>query len=92
MSRTVVRSYKKGANIILLLCMHYNTGRQKTATDTGGYDISCMRYIAFTNNHEGRERRETPGGIWQAGMVHTCIHASMYTAVPYGWIYSSIDR
>ena len=27
MSRTVVRSYKKGANI--LLCRHYNTGRQK---------------------------------------------------------------
>ena len=27
MSRTVVCSYKKDANI--LLCMHYNTGRQK---------------------------------------------------------------
>lgn len=27
MSRTVVCSYKKGANI--LLCMHYSTGRQK---------------------------------------------------------------
>ena len=51
-----------------------------------------MRYIAFTNNHEGKERREAPGGIWQAGMVHTCIHASTYTAVPYRWIDSSIDR
>lgn len=83
MSRTVVRSYKKGANI--LLCMHYNTGRQKTATDTGAYDISRMRYIAFTNNHEGKERREAPGGH-MAGRDGTYLHTCIYVHCSALWM------